>query len=254
MTTKRCRLPKDIAENPDYEPFEDCIGALDGIFIPVSGTPKKVQDPWRNRHGVISQNVLAAVNFNYEFINVLAGWEGCASDVQVFNSAISKGQLKIPEKKYFLADPAYQLQKGLMIPFRGARYDPKEKSSGGITRPENKEELFNSRHATLRKNIVEEIFGCMKRKFLILQTAHEEVELDKQIRLVYALCMLWNFIRKHEPLENLFDETDESAEPNCSNFPRYPLTSLDNDAYLKKERERIATELWNQSISNTGQA
>ena len=31
---------------------------------------------YRNRHGIISQNVLVAYNFDLEFNYVLSGWEG----------------------------------------------------------------------------------------------------------------------------------------------------------------------------------
>ncbi|KNE93885.1 hypothetical protein PSTG_12796 [Puccinia striiformis f. sp. tritici PST-78] len=37
--------------------------------------PADAQSPWQNRKGVLAQNVLAAVNFNFEFVYVLAGWE-----------------------------------------------------------------------------------------------------------------------------------------------------------------------------------
>jgi hypothetical protein len=66
--------------------------------------------------GIIAQNILAAVNFNFEFVFVLAGWEGSAHDTCVFNNATSKG-LNIPGNKYFLADAGYGLRKGLMTPY-----------------------------------------------------------------------------------------------------------------------------------------
>ncbi|KAA1075807.1 hypothetical protein PGT21_050244 [Puccinia graminis f. sp. tritici] len=253
MTTRTCRLPKDISEKPENEPFKDCIGALDGVYLPVTA-PDKTPNPWRNRHGMICQYVLAAVNLNFEFIYVLAGWEGCALDSQVLNSATQSKRLDIPDGKYLLSGPRYPLQKGLMTPFRGARYDPQEQTSED-KKFENKEELFNSRHATLRHNIVEEIFGCMKQKFPVLQTAPEEVELRKQVRLVYALCMLWNFIRKHEPIENLFDDTNRASEPsNRSNYLTRSLYLSKEDDEMKKQQQRIATDLWDQFTSKPSQS
>jgi hypothetical protein len=201
-----CKQPDSIAKNPKYKPFKHALGALDGVHVPAR-VPASISSPWRNRKHFISQNVLAAVNFNFEFVYVLSGWEGSAHDTQVFNDATSKG-LKIPQKKYFLADAGYGLRQGLMTPFRGVRYHLKEQAAAGL-KPATKKELYNLRHATLR-NIVERIFGCMKRKFPVLQSA-PEIELTKQVHLVYALCSMWNFIRLHEGLENLFDDPDEEG-------------------------------------------
>ena len=101
------KQPEEIAQNPKYRPFKNALGALDGVFIPAT-VPAESQSPWQNRKHFIAQNVLAAVNFNFEFVYVLAGWEGSAHDTRVFNDATSKG-LNIPQKKYFLADAGYGL-------------------------------------------------------------------------------------------------------------------------------------------------
>jgi hypothetical protein len=50
----------------------------------------------------------------------------------------------------------------------------------------------------------------MKRKFPVLQLA-PEIKLTKQVHLFYALCAMWNFIRLHEGLENLFDDPNEEG-------------------------------------------
>lgn len=75
---------------------QDCIGAIDGTHIPamVSGDASS----YRNRHGIISQNVLAACNFDLEFIYVLSGWEGSAHDSRVLNDALSRRNgFKVPQ-------------------------------------------------------------------------------------------------------------------------------------------------------------
>jgi len=58
--------------------------------------------------------------------------------------------------------------------------------------PQNEKELFNLRHASLR-NIIERIFGAMKRRWRILQLP-PEYAMDIQARLPMALCALHNFI------------------------------------------------------------
>lgn len=214
------------------------------MFIPAR-VPSELQSPWRNRKGFLAQNVLAAVNFNFEFVYVLAGWEGSAHDTRVFNDATSKG-LKIAKKKYFLADAGYGLRHGLMTPFRGTQYHLKEQANAG-KKPSTNKELYNLRHATLR-NIVERIFGCIKRKFSILQ-APPEIELKKQVRLVYALCMLWNFIRSHESIGNLFDDPDEDARTYRRTRMDTDTVNLDEeDSKMNARREQISRNLWKQYV------
>jgi hypothetical protein len=227
------------------------MGALDGFLIPAH-VPLHLQSPWRSRKGVILQNVLAAVNFHFEFVYVLAGWEGSAHDTCVFNDATSKG-LNIPNKRFFLADAGYGLQPGLMTPYRAVRYHLKEQASAGL-RPSTRKELYNLRHATLR-NIVERLFGCFKRKFSILKSA-PEIELSKQIRLVYALCVLWNFLRKHETLESLLEEKDNAKDtsegPDDTNDPSAIYSASQEDARQKRRRDQLAKRLWTQYIQYTG--
>ena len=49
---------------------------------------------------------------------------------------------------------------------RGVRYHLKEWERGN-RRPQNKEELFNLRHSSLR-NVIERTFGVLKKRFGIL--------------------------------------------------------------------------------------
>jgi hypothetical protein len=120
-------------------------------------------------------------------------------------------------------------------------------------RPKTKEELFNLRHATLR-NVIERIFGVLKRRFRILQLA-TEYNMDTQGRLPVALCALHNFIRIHDPDDpeqeigmDIADELEDvpgpfnpqAVEPEAGggmNRNRDQAVAL---------RNRIATELWAQ--------
>ena len=82
-------------------------------------------------------------------------------------------------------------------------------------RPANKEELFNLCHASAR-NVIERIFGVLKRCFCILLLA-PEYNLDMQARIPVALCALHNFIRVHDPFEdntiNNFEDDDGLVDP-----------------------------------------
>ncbi|OAV88131.1 hypothetical protein PTTG_29139 [Puccinia triticina 1-1 BBBD Race 1] len=161
-----CNQPEEIAQNPKYQPFKNALGALDGVFIPAT-VPAESQSPWRNRKHFIAQNVLAAVNFNFDL-----------------------------------------------------------------------------------RNIVKRIFGCIKRKFLILQSA-PEIKLKKQVRLVYALCMLWNYIRSHESVNNLFDDPEEDARTllrtQMGEDESFDVT--EEDSIMKHRRERLAKKLWDQYVA-----
>lgn len=76
------------------------MGAVDGIHIPVMVGVDE-QGPFRNKNGLLSQNVLAACSFDLMFHYVLAGWEGSASDLQVLNSALTRrNKLHVPEGVY----------------------------------------------------------------------------------------------------------------------------------------------------------
>uniref|UniRef100_A0A803P7M7 DDE Tnp4 domain-containing protein n=1 Tax=Cannabis sativa TaxID=3483 RepID=A0A803P7M7_CANSA len=68
-------VPTAISEDPRFYPyFKDCVGAIDGIHVPVMVGVDE-QGPFRNKNGSLSQIVLAACSFDLKFHYVLAGWE-----------------------------------------------------------------------------------------------------------------------------------------------------------------------------------
>lgn len=78
------------------------MGAVGGIHLPVTVGVDE-QGPFRNKSGVLSQNILVACSFDLKFHYVLAGWEGSATDLQVFNSAITRrNKLQVPEGNIYL--------------------------------------------------------------------------------------------------------------------------------------------------------
>jgi len=57
-----------------------------------------MQGRFRGRKSIPTQNVLAAVDFDLQFIYVLAGWEGSTHDSYVLEDALRRPTgLKIPE-------------------------------------------------------------------------------------------------------------------------------------------------------------
>ncbi|XP_073049526.1 uncharacterized protein [Primulina eburnea] len=92
-------VPEKIRESTRFYPyFKNCIGAIDGTHIPATVFGHDTNS-YRNRHGTISQNVLAACNFDLEFIYVLSGWEGSAHDSNILTDALSRNNgLKVPQE------------------------------------------------------------------------------------------------------------------------------------------------------------
>lgn len=113
--------PRITHDTKYKEYFKNCIGALDGTHI-AAWVPASQAPPYRNRKGYISQNVLAACDFNMEFTYVLAGWEGSAHDCRVLEDSIENGGLCIPSGKYLLADAGYHNTDFALTPYRGVCY------------------------------------------------------------------------------------------------------------------------------------
>jgi len=115
-----------ISSNPKFSPFFDmCIGPLDGSHIPAFIENTEIKNLFQtNRHG-ISQNVLAACDFDLIFKYVLAGWEGSAHDGKLLEYALEHG---FPQYagRFWLCDAGFALSLGFLVPYRGVRYHLKE--------------------------------------------------------------------------------------------------------------------------------
>ncbi|KAF0736938.1 hypothetical protein AaE_008962 [Aphanomyces astaci] len=190
-------------------------------------------------------NVLAACDFDLNFTYVMAGWEGTAGDGKLYDAALRKG-LRIDEDKYDIMDSGFALTTKSLTPYRGKRYHLKE-FARGRRRPQTKEELFNLRHAQLR-NVVERIFGVLKKRFPVLVTA-VEYDYKFQVDLVLALCMLHNFIRRHghdtieqEVADEVRRQNEEHMGPN--DVPLFSEALESSEA--KMWRDQIAQDMWNQ--------
>jgi hypothetical protein len=233
-----------ILNDPKFYPyFSNCIGALDGTHIPavVSALDQK---PFRNRKGFISQNVLAVVNFDMTFSYILAGWEGSAHDGRVLNDALTKGLHLFPSK-FYLGDAGYALTPYCLTPYRGTRYHLKEWKAGNL-RPQNKEELFNLRHSSLR-NVIERVFGVVKKRFPILVTM-PSYPYSTQISLVLCALYIHNFIRLNQVYEDDYDEFDDD-EVDVDDTMNPPLNEFESQD-VNSWRDSIAQSMWDDYISN----
>jgi hypothetical protein len=113
--------------------------------------------------------------------------------------------------------------------------------------PENKEELFNLRHASAR-NVIERIFGILKRRFRIL-VLPPEYSMEIQARIPAALCALHNFIRRSDPTE--IDDYPDATDLAGGHVNGVEIGELATRAINTAERDRmslkrddIAQDMW----------
>ncbi|KAK2644847.1 hypothetical protein Ddye_020042 [Dipteronia dyeriana] len=108
--------------------------------------------------------------------------------------------------KYYLVDGGYMLRSGLIAPYRGVCYHLKEYSSHP---PQNSQELFNIRHASL-SNAIERVFGVLKKRFPIIgSTTEPNYSTNTQSSITLAYCTLHNYLIGVDPNESLIEEVDK---------------------------------------------
>ncbi|KAL6137415.1 hypothetical protein ACLB2K_062707 [Fragaria x ananassa] len=151
-------MPSPVLENETdhrWKWFKNCLGALDGTYVRVrvAATDKP---RYRTRKSDIATNVLGVCARDMQFIFVLPGWEGSASDSRVLRDAVTRPNgLRVPTGYYYLVDGGYTNGEGFLAPYRGKRYHLSEWREGCM--PINKEEYFNMKHAKAR-NVIERCF------------------------------------------------------------------------------------------------
>ncbi len=204
-------LSERVAYNPKFFPFfEDAVGAIDGTHILVS-PPIGERAAFRDRKGNLSQNVLAACNFDMKFTDLMTGWEGSVADSTLWVEGQRSGAVSIPEGKYVLGDAGFPNCDKCLTPYRAIRYHLQEWARGN-KKPQNKEELFNLRHSQFR-NVIERVFGVLKARFKIL-TVPRAFKMVAQVRVVAALCCLHNIlvnIREWGEDEDIEGQTEEGS-------------------------------------------
>ncbi|KAK7302032.1 hypothetical protein RJT34_12911 [Clitoria ternatea] len=139
--------------------FKNCLGALDGTYIKVNDLEAD-KPRYRTRKGELATNVLGVCSQDMQFIYVLPGWKGSASDARVLRDALSRRNgLKVPQGFYYLCDARYMNGEGFLAPYRGQRYHLKEWRHG--LQPTTPQEYFNMKHSSAR-NVIERCFGLLK--------------------------------------------------------------------------------------------
>ncbi|XP_071939946.1 uncharacterized protein [Coffea arabica] len=195
-----------LIERGYWEPHptgRDCVGAIDGTHV-SAWCRAEDRECYRNRHGGLSQNILAVCDHNMRFTYVRVGWEGSAHDSRILKDVLLDPNCAFPrppEGKYYAVDAAYTNMPGFMAPFRGARGTQQERAA---------RTLFNRHHASLR-GIIERTFGVLKKRFPILKGPMQNYLMATQNNIVLACCALHNFMRDNVPNDAYFVEEETIA-------------------------------------------
>jgi hypothetical protein len=112
-------------------------------------------------------------------------------------------------------------------------------------RPSNEEELFNLRHACAR-NVIERIFGILKRRFTIFSHP-PEYNMKLQVRLPPALGAVHNFICIHDPeeIDNFADISDEGTHERYGTLALGPAGHAER-LWVAENCDEIAERMWVQ--------
>jgi hypothetical protein len=123
--------------------------------------------------------------------------------------------------------------------------------------PETPEELYNLCHASAR-NVVERIFGVLKKKWGIL-TQPPQYSLSIQAQVPPALAAVHNFIMDHDPedINEYLTNSEDDLDPNpgsTHSFENYGALSQHavdaaEKAHAGLYRDWIASAMWDQYIS-----
>ncbi|KAI0503795.1 hypothetical protein KFK09_014738 [Dendrobium nobile] len=244
-----------IRANEQFHPFfKNAVGAIDGTHIPAV-ISTHLQNRYRNRKGFTSQNVMAAVSFDRQFVYVASGWEGSAADMRVLRWTVEQGQFEVPRNKYFLVDSCYANTDRLIAPFREYRYHLADYRGRTTRRYAAEQELFNHRHAQQR-NVVEQTFGIWKERFQVL-THMRQFPINVQADIVIVCAILHNFIGRYHGHDLYFNmsqtEMQHVAETVEVDMPEdNPNLHATIGERIQGEaiRHNITIDVWNARIAS----
>ncbi|XP_028072571.1 uncharacterized protein LOC114274794 [Camellia sinensis] len=236
-----------------YEQYDcpDCVGTIDGTLVDA-WVPASRQNTFSNRKATVSQNVLAACDFDMLFTFINSGWEGSAHDNAILVDSITRADLQFPHPpngKYYLVDAGFTNMPGFLTPFRSQRYHLQEFRGHRYAGPK---ELFNHRHSSLR-SVIERTFGVLKKRFPILRSM-PNYKSTRQEPLVIACCVVHNWIRLHAAMDLFFMEADNEIAAKAEadglvgdqadyvDMSQHGLTSQSN------VRDAIASTMWQNHV------
>ncbi|XP_028060687.1 uncharacterized protein LOC114264281 [Camellia sinensis] len=229
--------------------FQNCLGALDGTYVKVLA-PVIDKPRYRTRKGEIATNVLGVCSQDMQFIYVLPGWEGSASDSRVLRDAVSRPNgLKVPTGHYYLVDAGYTNGEGFLAPYRGQCYHLSTWREGGA--PTTPQEFFNMRHSSAR-NVIERCFGLLKMRWAILRT-YSYFPIKTQFRIITACCLLHNLIQREMPMDLDDDENEEmNPPPLATELGDEMIDVVKASDQWSEWRTALATQMFNEWQASRG--
>lgn len=245
----------------DFWNFPNCIGAVDGKHVVMSGPPHagSVFFNYKGTHSIVLMGIADA---EYKLIYVDAGCNGRISDGGVFKKctfakALEQNRLEIPAPvqlpgrevpvPYVLVgDDAFAMKPNLLKPYSG-------RNLVGLNR------IFNYRLSRARR-IIENVFGIMSARFRVLR---QPINLDetKTRKVTLACCALHNFLitrssRVYAP-PGSYDRYDTNGtlipgewRDTVTDTSMYPLES--NTPYIADNAKKIREE-FEQYFVNEGE-
>nr|XP_012215694.1 PREDICTED: putative nuclease HARBI1 isoform X2 [Linepithema humile]XP_012215695.1 PREDICTED: putative nuclease HARBI1 isoform X2 [Linepithema humile] len=206
-------MPHELEANHIAQKFEEksfipqIIGSIDGTHIPITA-PKEGYRDFVNRKGWTSYNVLAIVDHNGRFRNVVIKHPGSTHDAAVLKDSVLYKNINIiiPQVTrningmdipfMIVGDPAYPLLEWLLKGY-----------SGSLSA---EEESFNVYLNSARVSI-EMAFGRLKARWRILQ---KRIESDYKFvpEIITTCCILHNFVESKNDrfIIQWLDEVEES--------------------------------------------
>lgn len=112
-------------------------------------------------------------------------------------------------------------------------------------------ELFNLRHAMAR-NVIERIFGVLKRRFRIL-IVPPELDMHWQARLPAALTAIHDFIQDHDPDD--INDIEDPVDPDTTSRAQEGelasgIATVAERSQVNERRDKIAELMWNQYLAH----
>lgn len=245
----------EILSDPHFGPyFENCIGAIDGIHVPLTISDREAA-PYRNREGSLTQNVMLACDFDFNFVHVSSGREGSASDAEVLYSATESG-FQVPRGKYYLVDGGYPNTPSFLAPYSGVPYHIEELEQRSCHARDYKE-LFNLRHAHLH-NHVKNAIGLLKMRFPVLKVA-TSYRLETQLKIPAAAVVLHNIIQRQGNVEGssvnqtipIYTRETVALPSGGDDAHGHDVSALNNQCDTGDVlRDDIAKRMWADHIRN----
>ena len=156
--------------------FPDVVGAIDCTHIKIQ--KPNVDNPrlFINRKRVYSVNVQATCDADGKITNIVARWPGSTHDSRILENSQLYLKLRAMRNSYLLGDSGYACDYFLMTPLRNPQTA--------------QERRYNLSHARTR-NVIERLFGVLKRRFPILQETMRN-KLENVYPIIIAIAVLHN--------------------------------------------------------------